>query len=197
MSSKTQHYLDAIDPFASRFIRGKVRQLIGQRGFAANDREDLLQDFAVDLIHRKTQFDPNAATWEAFVIVVCENRFAALIQHRLRSMRDPKRLDGSLNQLVEDDGRVVSFGDTIPESQRTARSGDDPAQADVEHSDCRLDVTEVVTSLPPDLREVSEQLMVESITETAKARGVQRPSMYYSIKALRKHFAAAGLQIYV
>lgn len=127
MSSNNQHYLDAIDPFASRFIRGKVRQLIGQAGFTRQDRDDLLQEFAIDLLRRKRHFDPAAASWEAFVIVVCENRYAALIQHRRRSMRDPRRLDGSLDQRVEDEGRSVAFADTLPESQRTPFS-DDPAE---------------------------------------------------------------------
>ena len=111
-------------------------------------------------------------------------------------MRDPRRLDGSLDQRVEDEGRSVAFADTLPESQRTPFS-DDPAENERLRTDCRIDLEQLLAALPEDLRDVSEHLKVASITDTAKARGVQRPSMYYSIKALRKHFSAAGMEVYL
>jgi DNA-directed RNA polymerase specialized sigma24 family protein len=143
MSSQTQHYLDAIDPMASRFIRGKVRQLIRYRGFSPEDREDLFHDFAFDLLQRKEHFDPTAGTWEAFVIVVCENRFAALLEHRCAQKRSDRSEAGSLNDPVEVEGLTLSLGDPLPETQRFAHTRRSPRPPE-EAADLQLDVASVI-----------------------------------------------------
>lgn len=79
LPTSPKHHLDCFDEFTIRFIRSKVRQLIGRAGLTEADRDDLLQEFALDLIQRRQQFDPRFGTWEAFVVVVCENRLATIL----------------------------------------------------------------------------------------------------------------------
>lgn len=196
MSSQTQHYLDAIDPMASRFIRGKVRQLIRYRGFSPEDREDLFHDFAFDLLQRKEHFDPTAGTWEAFVIVVCENRFAALLEHRCAQKRSDRSEAGSLNDPVEDEGLTLSLGDTLPETQRFAHTRRSPRPPE-EAADLQLDVASVIASLPPHLRDLCERLKRGTVSDAARATGAHRPSVYDAIRVLRERFEDAGMRDYL
>ena len=50
---------DGIDPYAAGLIRFKARQLVGQAGFTASDRNDLEQDLILDLLRRLPKYDPN------------------------------------------------------------------------------------------------------------------------------------------
>lgn len=198
MTSKTKHYLDAIDPLASRFIRGKVRQLVGLAGYREADREDLFHEFALDLLQRKPNFDPAAGTWEAFVIVVCENCFAALLEHRRAEKRSDRREAGSLNDFVSDDdeGRLRAFGDTIPDTQPSFRIRR-ARRAECEASELKLDVVAVIQSLPPELRHLCELLKRDTVVSAARHLGISRTAAYEPIRELRQTFEAAGLRDYL
>lgn len=197
MTTKFKHVLDSIDPFASRFIRGKVRQLVELPGFHKGDREDLFHDFALDLLQRRRAFDPASGSWEAFVIVVCENRFAALLDHRKAKKRTDQCEGRSLNESVHDDeGRCVEVGDSVPESQSDRRTRIRRRSA-VEASELFLDMADVIASLPPQLRDLCSMLKQGSVKSAAQAMGVSRPTIYARIRILRRLFENAGLRDYL
>ena len=51
---------DGIDPYAAGLIRFKTRQLVGQAGFTASDREDIEQELILDSAAPAAEVQPQA-----------------------------------------------------------------------------------------------------------------------------------------
>ena len=194
----TKHDLGCFDEFTSRFIRAKVRQLIGRAGFTESDRPDLIQDFALNLIRRSEKFDPSVANWHAFVVVVCQNHYAATLEHKRAEKRSSKREAGSLNQPVKNrTGRQVEIGATIPESQQALHTGQ-WRRSHEEAADLVVDVAGVLDLLPPRLRRICERLKDgDSKTSVARDRGMSQGAFYDLLKGICVRFEKAELRDYL
>jgi RNA polymerase sigma factor (sigma-70 family) len=178
--------LDCFDEFTARFIGGKVKKLIGRAGLQESDREDLIQKFALDLLKRRKRFDPKKATWEGFVVVVCENRAAAIFKHQLAAMRSRKREDGSLNCRGRGANGCDMEAGAIPESQHCLRTCQRPRT----HNDADIvyDVAEVLEQLPPQERALCHRLMKGSVSDVAQETGESRTKIYRRIGLIRERF---------
>lgn len=185
-----KHHLDCFDEFTIRFIRSKVRQLIGRAGLTEADRDDLLQEFALDLIQRRQQFDPRFGTWEAFVVVVCENRLATILERQQAEMRSRQREDSSLDRPVQDgEGGRTEFGKTLPDTQAGKRTGHWPRSSQ-ETSKPVQDVATVLEGLPDPLRQICRRLMAgESKASIARELGMSRAAPYGLLGDIRRRFA--------
>lgn len=193
----TKHDLDCFDEFTSRFIRGKVRQLIGVAGFTESDRPDLIQEFALDLIQRRRKFNPQSANWEAFVVVVCENRFATILEHRRAGMRSRSREAGSLNRPVKNGmGRRIDIGDTIADSHQELRTGQ-RRRPHEEASGLARDVADMLEQLPSQLRDICERMKHESKASVARDLGMSHGAFYDVLARIRSRFERAGMRDYL
>lgn len=193
----TKHNLDCFDEFTAKFIRSKVNKLIGRAGFRDADRPDLVEDFVADLLQRRKKFDPNAASWEAFVVVVCENRYATILEHRQADKRSHEREAGSLNRPIRDaEGNRTEVGATIPDSQHARRTGQH-RRSHEEVSDLAHDVAEVLNQMPSQMREVCEILMRDSKAAAARELGVSQGALYDTLGRILKRFENAGLRDYL
>lgn len=192
-----RHNLDCFDEFTARFIRAKVRQLIGRAGIRESDRDDLLQDFALDLIQRRKNFDPEAATWQAFVVVVCENRYATILEHRRAAKRSRDREGGSLNQPVRTEcGGQADLGSTVTDAQHELRTGR-RRRSPEESADLALDIANVLERLPSHLREICEHMKHASKSAVNRHLGVSTGAFYELIAQIRQRFEQAGLREYL
>ena len=72
MGSDNQY--DGIDPYAAGLIRFKARQLVGQAGFTASDREDIEQKLILDLLRRLPKYNPKRAQLNTFIARVVDTR---------------------------------------------------------------------------------------------------------------------------
>ncbi len=195
MTSKTKHYLDSIDPFASRFIRAKVRQLIRQGCFTAEDREDLMHEFAVDLLHRKLHFNPKDAPWEAFVLVVCQNRVASILIHQRAEKRYQRA--SSLDESTTDaDGIEVSIGETLADDCHERRTGCRP-RSWIDAADLAMDLVEFLATLTPRTRAMCDELMATSISEAAREIGITRVSAHARLNRIRQACERSDLREYL
>jgi RNA polymerase sigma-70 factor (ECF subfamily) len=194
----TKHNLDCFHEFTAKFIRSKVRQLIGRAGFKEADRHDLLQDFALDLLQRRKSFNPEAANWDAFVVVVCENRYATILEHQKAKMRSRQRESGSLNHpMREDHGDGTEIGATIPDFQHGRRAGQ-RRRLDEEAVDLVLDTARVLESLPPHLRQLCEELKrCDSISIVARRMRISRNTVYRRMTQIRQRFEQYGMRDYL
>lgn len=189
--------LDCFDEFTAKFIRSKVRQLIGRAGFKEADRQDLTADFVLDLLQRRKSFDPNTATWQAFVIVVCENRLVTLLEHRRAEMRSHKREAGSLNRPIKDgEGKETPLGATLDDSQRAKHTAQD-RRSDEESWELAHDIEQVLSTLPPQLRQLAEALMTDSKSAAKRHLGVSQGALYELLGRMRARFEKAGLRGYM
>jgi len=193
----TKHNLDCFDAFTARFIRSKVNKLIGRAGFQEADRHDLLQDFVLDLLQRREKFDSEAANWEAFVVVVCENCCATILEHRQAEMRSPDQEGGSLNRPVKDaEGNRTEFGATLSDSAQGHRTRQ-YRRTHEEASDLIHDVAHLLAQLPPQLRSIAERLQRMSKEEVARELGVSSKTIYRRVAEIRERFEQAGLRAYL
>lgn len=190
--------LDCFDQFTTGFIRSKVRQLVGRAGFTAADREDLFQQLALDLLQRRKKFNPQAGTWKAFVVVVCENCLATILEHRRAEMRSPEREAGSLNRRVRDsEGNYTELGETLPDTLPGRRTGYYRRSA-AETVDLVEDVRSVTARLPQRLREICRRLQAgETKLAIARRLGIPQGAFYVLLRQIATHFERAGLRDYL
>ena len=193
----TKHSLECFDEFTAKFIRSKVRKLIGRAGFTESDRPDLNQEFALDLLQRRKNFNPETATWEAFVVVVCENCYASILEHRQAEMRSHAREAGSLNRPVKDgEGRRTERGATIPESQQARRTGQ-YRRSHEEEWDLPEDVAEMLDQMPPTMRKVCELVMCGTKTSPAREIPMSQWALYEMFERILSRFENDDLRDYL
>lgn len=186
-----------IDRFAARLISRKARELVRRAGFRPADQEDIEQELTLLLLRRLGKFNPSVAHYNAFVTTVVERYVATILQHRAAEMRTHERDGGSLNVLVDDgDGSQIELSATIPSTQHSLRTGCHP-RTDVEQSDVRHDVHDVVATLTPRQRAICELWRTESISDVARLLGISRNTFYHELSAIRQQFEAAGLRAYL
>lgn len=189
--------LSCFDEFTARFIRAKVRQLIGRAGFKEADRHDLLQDFALDLLQRRKSFNPETANWEAFVVVVCENRYATILEHRQAEMRSHEREAGSLNRPLKDsEGKQAEGGETVPESQQARRTGQH-RRSQEEAWNLVQDTADVLGQMPPRMRKVCEVVMSDSKSAAASELGISQGALYEILGRILTRFSKAEMRDYL
>ena len=195
MGSDNQY--DGIDPYAAGLIRFKARQLVGQAGFTASDREDLEQEMILDLLRRLPKYNPKRAQLNTFIARVVEHKIATLIEAQKAGIRDYRRCRCSLNDRFEDaDGRLVERVDTFDQEDYLLRTGGQSRPSE-ELSALAIDVAAVIEGLPPELRNLCWRLMAETVSEISRDTGVPRGTIYESIKKLREIFEDAGLRDYL
>ena len=188
---------DGIDPYAARLIRFKARQLVGQAGFTASDREDIEQELRLDLLRRLPKYNPKRAQRNTFIARVVEHRVASLIEAQKAGIRDYRRCRCSLNECFEDaDGRSVERVDTFDQEDYLLRTGGQSRPSE-ELSALAIDVAAVIEGLPHELRNLCRRLKAETVTEISRDTGVPRGTIYESIKKLRAIFKDAGLRNYL
>ncbi len=188
--------LDCFDPFTARFIRAKVNNLIGRYGFTETDREDLTQDFVLNLLERAKNFDPTIASWEAFVVVTCQNHYSTIVEHRTAQMRSREREAGSLNATPRG-GKRGDIGSTIAESQQDIRTG----RRTRSHEDAFglvHDVAAIEAKAPPRIRELF-RMIKEGVSKRAAARalGISQGQLYEILRRYRQQFEDEGMRGYL
>ena len=188
---------DGIDPYAAGLIRFKTRQLVGQAGSTASDRDDLEQELILDLLRRLPKYNPKRAQLNTFIARVVEHRVATLIEAQKAGIRDYRRCRCSLNDRFEDeDGRSVERAETFDQEDYLLRTGAQSRPSD-ELSALAIDVTAVLEGLPPELRNLCRGLKAKPVTEISRDTGVPRGTIYESIKKLREIFEDVGLKDYL
>lgn len=192
-----KHILQVFGEFAFRFISKKVDILVTRCGFSKSEREDLYQDFALNLLARSAKYDPNAASWEGFVVVVCENHFADILAHRFAEMRTRQREKYSLNEPVADsNGKRRDRSGKVDECHHYKRTGQRfrSRRGAWEMSD---DVRAVVTGLTDFQCALCARLMRVGVSAASRELGVSRAAVIKEIGFIRQRFEQAGLRGYL
>ncbi len=132
-----------------------------------------------------------------FIARVVEHKIANLIKAQKAGIRDYRRCRCSLNDRFEDeDGRSVERIDTLDQERNGPHTGTQSRPSD-ELRFLAIDMGFVLETLPPELRDLCQRLVAETVTEISRSTGVPRGTIYESIKRLRKIFRDAGLKDYL
>jgi RNA polymerase sigma factor (sigma-70 family) len=180
--SVVQHApFDPIDPFIHYLIRRKVRQLVRRPGFRPAERDDLEHHLIVEVLQRWSSFDADKANHHAFALLIVHHALADIVRHRQAAKRTAPGLTS-----------LASFGDdeiADPAKHAPLRI---PSQTDL-----ALDVGDLLSRLPPDLRQLAEQLKERTLSEIARLTGVPRTTLQGRLLRIRERFQDAGLQEYL
>ncbi len=155
-----------------RTIRHKIRRVVGRYGILEAEREDLEQEAFADATKRLEHFDEAISKIHTFIDRVVTNYVATHIEYRRRLRRDSRRVSHSV-----DDAQEVC-----------AAKGDSP--------DLNLDIAEALTD-EPDLRRHWEHLLLNSVSELARATERERGDLRGVLTKLRRRFKDANLEIYL
>lgn len=188
-----KNILSAFGVFAFRFICKKVDLLVQRHGFRNTDREDLLQSFALNLHSRSAKFNNGIASWEAFVVVVCENHVATLLEHHLAEMRSWKREEGSLDASAQSgNGRP-----SLNESQHGRRTGR-RFRSSHHMYEMQSDVDETIRGLTELQRQICTTLLRHGcVSATARELELPRSLVIKEIARIRERFEQVGLRAYL
>jgi DNA-directed RNA polymerase specialized sigma24 family protein len=162
---------DPIDPTVAAIIPNKAYRMIGLAGLRPQDRADIEQELAFEVLAHRDRFDPARGTWPAFARRLVERFGNNLVRFRRAAKRD-----GGPHAPLPDE--VLSPG-----------GGDTGGRA--------LDVAEALAALPPRLRAVAELLMTQNVTDAAEALGVSRSTVYARLRELRGRTEFAVLEEYL
>lgn len=172
----------APDGFALRLVRRKARRLARCAGFTAADREDIEQELLLKLWEARDRFDPQLSHPHAFITTVVERAAASILRAQKAHKRGNQVAHTSLDEVAcchQDDPGGAVLAPCTPSHQAAV--------------DLACDVSELLSRLPSQLREVAELLASHSKRRIAKRLGISRRTLDRRIDALRSHFAAAGL----
>lgn len=176
---------DPIDPATARRIRAKSRQIVRRAGLSRSDREDVAQALAARLLAPLRAFDPAKLPREAYVRMVLRRATASVLGY-LRAAKRAGPAVVSLEAFLRQDA-----DDPLEPADRPGRRSAEEA------ADLARDVADLLAALPPDLRELAEQLKERSMAGAARDRDVSRITVYARLAELRSRFARAGLNDYL
>ena len=182
--------------FAAGLIREKAKQIARRAGFSKSDVDDLQQQFIGHVLENLAAFDPAQGHFNVFVKTLVE-RYTANILRDARAAKRDRRETCSLSMIVdEDEYGPVELSETIGWHELDSRLGTATREPH-DSADLTLDVAEVLSHLPDELRELCERLKYATVSEISRDVGVPRTTIYERIKALRKRLAKAGLRDYL
>jgi len=184
-----------VERVVTRIIAAQARRLIRQRRFHRQDYEDLVQELRLEWLRYRPLFDSRRSCLSTYATRVVDNRIAALIRRRNTLKRDQGGPVLSLDWLVNDPAEGWgSFGSMLSDDDVRSAAG---SGRDERRRDLAVDVSVLVASLPDALHKLARQLQTMTITEVSRQTGAPRSTVYESVKQLRRHFAAAGLDQYL
>ena len=193
-----KYVLDVFGEFAFRLISKKIRRVGEPIRIQLGSARRPLPRLRAQSCARSAKFDPDVGNWEAFVLVVCENHFANILEHRMAAMRSHRREAGSLNRPIRDDeGGLRDRADLLGETchdRRTghrSRSGQD-----------RYEMSEDVTGTVDGLTSLQGQICGAlsrgcSVSAIARSLKISRSEVSKEIAAIRSQFERAGLRDYL
>ncbi len=164
--------LDCLHEFAVHYIHKKVKQLISASYFAEADYDDLLQDFALNLLERQGQYDPERGSYESFIAILCD-LYAAKLAKRQKVAKARRQ---------EANGQPRRY---FPRSEQ-------------EGFELSEDVASVIKQLPEELQEICRLLMRgETKRSIAQKLGVSRPALLTRLRKIRQRLQQGDLQEYL
>ncbi len=179
--------------FAHKFIRFKVRQIIGCVGLPRSRREEFEQDLRMLLIRQFRMFDPQLGDWRSFVIAIIERRIASLVRHGKFLDRNGLTAFVSLSETATDeDGQQVELANQMSPDHQGKVSGT-YKRPETERFAILHDLELALPSLSAKQRETCEALKRVSVNTLARRRGYSRCKLRYDIALIREQLDRKGI----
>ncbi len=168
--------------YARTTISCTARRLVGRHGFQPQDREDIEQDLACDLLARLRNFDPKLGSRNAFIA----RRVEAAASNLIRKTKAGKRQATFENEAPDAEAECgfISMVDIVVDE-----SLDEAARV----RELRQDVETVLSGLPSDLRSIADDLKHGTERSVAAKHRISRRQLRNRIEHLRDAFTRMGM----
>lgn len=186
-----------VDYVAIRSIQLAVDRHIRRFNLPKDDSDDLVQEVALHLLQRTSDFNPSIGAWSTFVKCVVRSKLASIRRNAISGMQSKHGRTKSLNlKACDQDGRPAELGDLVQEGSspvcKSRRS-----RSDICSSDMTCDVKVALQKLAPDLRSLCQALMEDSnISEASDSLQVSRSTVYRRIVTIRETFVEHEIHRY-
>jgi len=180
---RAHHNLFLADPHVQKLIRRKAKDMVGLFGFSKCDREDLEQEFRLEILKQSALYDQTKSSVRTFSDRVIAHRIADLIEERQAQCRDWRKTvrlsdplpgtedDLTLEDCLDADGNI--------DARKSPRS---PQQ---EVSDQHRDIQRFLSRLEPQLRDFCMRLLRQTVAEIARETGEPASSLYDRQRRIR------------
>jgi len=196
MDADLSRWID--DPYVVNLIRIRARQLVGQYGLTASDREDIEQDLKLDLLRRIPKFDSSRAEFRTFADRVIDHAVARLIEYRIAPIRDCRIEVLSLQEAVAGDDGEETLMEDLPHEDASLHQRGYHSSLTTDDQDRSIDLERAMARLTPEQRDLCQQLLASlTMTEIAEAKGVSRDWLYEIRREIQRIFEEAGLRVYL
>jgi len=192
------HPTPTYDAVCERAVRCTASRLFGRYGYREQDREDIVQDLALSLLQRISDFDSSRSSWRTFVERCVEKAAASLVRHRMAQCRHPGRAAGIDPTAIAHDGsHATEDADPIteedPESTGVTYLADPHGDADIRQVGMAMDLEAVMARMTPFQREVCVCLKTNDREAAAQVLGVKRWRIWHAIPRIRRVMEDAGI----
>ncbi|GDY15040.1 hypothetical protein LBMAG53_39180 [Planctomycetota bacterium] len=178
----------AIDQRIETWIDVLVASAIGRFGFRESDRDDLKQELRLCLLERQVEFNPGRSRWHTFANRLIKARMRDLIRERTTTKRGWGVITGPGATSTEGEVEDGILAD-IPAQEAIDHS----SSSDLHRCELAMDVSQVMASLPVDLRRIAQQLTTSDPKDAWRELGLKKSTFYDALGRLRAAFAKAGL----
>jgi len=180
---QAHHNLFLEDPRVQSLIRRKAKDMVGLFGFSTSDREDLEQEFRLEILKQSARYDQSKSSIQTFSDRVIAHRIADLIEERQAQCRDWRKTVSLSDPLpgVEDDMTLEDCLDA--DGNIDARKS--PYSPQQEASDQRRDIQRFLSLLEPRLRDFCMSLLRQTVAEIARESGEAAGTLYDRQRRLR------------
>lgn len=168
--------------YARTTIACTAARMVGRHGYTDQDREDIEQDLACDLLQRLRRFDPAKGPRNAFIA----RRVEAAASNLIRAKKVGKR-----SAVFERDAFDADEAEGC--APRIAQIPDQAQTEMARRDELRADVATAVAALPDDLRDIASELQHDTHRVVARRHGISRRQLYHCIEAIREVFTRCGL----
>ena len=183
-------------PVATDIIRRRARSLVGQHGFTPSDVADIEQDLIFEILQRSAHFDPSRGSEVQFAVTVIKHGIATAVERRHAAKRGVGTRHMSLDEELDPTANDSSTRYDIIDAESYLALTRGPDTPDARRQDLRMDLNRALSALPPDLRELAENLKEHTASELARSSGVPRTTINERIKKLRAALRKRGLAEY-
>lgn len=174
-------------------IRHQVNKLMTACRLFPHEREDMAQEFRLDLLQRLESFDPGKASRRTYISRLIRHHAQTLADARYAKRRDPRREAGSLDRPVDPgDSESLTFNEALDTDVYNANL---KGSLRLEYKqDLALSVSRVLARLPPFHRDIC-MLMIEgySVSDIGRILNIHRSTVYDRLDLIRKRFRDVGL----
>lgn len=162
-------------------IRLKSWQLTKHLVFCESDQEDIEQELQLHVMQRLPKYNPARGKLSTFVARIIRNKITSMLRFRTAQRRDYRRNGAWPDGALDDPAQIKH------------RQG----HSDIEQASLKLDVTQALQSLPPEVRQVAEALKHKSRTTVAREFKLSRAQMARIMSLIRRRFESENLQEYL